>query len=411
MLRRAFLLVCALWLAGCASYASRIVEPRFQMERGNYDAAIVLLKGMADKEDNDQLLYLMDLGTAYFRARRYDDAIKAFQKADKLAEMKDYTSVSQEVGAVVLNDTVKVYKGDDYEKTLVNVYLAMAYALKGDWEGALVECRRVNHKLDLMISQGKLPYERNAFAKYLAALMFEAQGEYNDAFVDYRQLYSWRKSDPPDYLGTGLIRLAEKLHAEQELDEYRKKFPGTFRYRMGKNEGEIIFLLEQGKTPIKVPSQAFHLVPEMRKRFYTSDHAWLRDATGSFKVKTEPYYDIEATAIKELSERIAGIAAKKVAGVVAKELIAKQVEKTSDSKFLGALTSLFLHASDQADLRSWSTLPARLQIARAVVPAGRHDVVLDMVSQSGQKIEAVSRWDGVQVKAGRMVFLNYRTLE
>jgi uncharacterized protein len=378
---------------------------------GHYDVAIATFKELADKEDNDQLLYLMDLGIAYFRAKRYGEAVDAFQKADKLAEMKDYTSVSQEVGSVILNDTVKVYKGDDYEKILINTYLAMSYALQGKWESALVECRRVNHKLDLMISQGHLPYDRNAFAKYLAAVLFEAQGEYDDAFVDYRQLLKWRSDHPPEYLGLGLLRMAEKQHAEQELEMFRKQFPKVTNYRIGKGEGEIVFLLEQGKAPIKVPSQAFRLVPEMRKRFYTSQYAWLRDAKGKFRVRTETYYDIEAVAIKELSERIAGIAAKKVAGVVAKELIAAQVEKSTDNKLLGALTSLFLHASDEADLRSWTTLPARLQIARVVVPAGRHDIVLDMVSQSGQETKNVERWAGVEVKPGKIVFLSHRTNE
>lgn len=410
MLRLALMGLSLLWLTGCSTYASRIVEPRYQLERGNYDGAIALLKDLAADEGNDQLLFLMDLGMAYYRAKRYGEAVDTFHKADKLAEMKDYTSISQEVGSVVLNDAVKVYKGDDFEKILINVYLALSYAMQGKWEDALVEARRVNHKLDIMISQGKLPYERNAFAKYLAAVFFEAQGEYDDAFVDYRQLHKWRKGDIPDYLGLGLLRLAERQHAEQEFEEYKKEFSGVRNYRLGKGEGEIVFILEQGKVPIKVPSMQFHLVPEMRKRFYTSNYAWIREAKGAFRVKTEPYYDIEAAAIKELADRIAGMVAKKVAGVVAKELIAKQVEKSSDSKFLGALTSLFLHASDQADLRSWSTLPARLHIARAVVPAGRHDVVLDMVSQSGQETKAVERWS-VDVKPGKMVFLTHRTQE
>ncbi len=411
MLWRAILGLSALALAGCASYASRIVEPRWQLEQGHYDSAIKTFKDLAAKEDNDQLLYLMDLGIANFRAKRYVDAIDAFHKADSLAEMKDYTSVSQEVGSVILNDTVKVYKGDDYEKTLVNVYLAMSYGMLGKWEDAIVECRRVNHKLDIMINQGKLPYERNAFAKYLTAVMFEAEGEFDDAFVDYRQLLSWRKGDPPDYLDVGLLRMAEKQHAEQELEEYKKQFPNPGHYRMNKGEGEIVFLLEQGKAPMKVESPTFRLVPEMRKRFYTSHFGWLRDSKGKFRVKTETYYDIEATAIKELAGRIAGIAAKKIAGVVAKELIARQVEKSSDSPLLGALTGLFLHASDQADTRSWTTLPARLQLARAVLPAGRHDILLDMVSQGGQETKGVERWVNVEVKPGKIVFLTYRTVE
>ena len=112
MLWRALLGLSALALAGCASYASRIVEPRWQLEQGKYDSAIKTFKDLADKEDNDQLLYLMDLGIANYRAKRYVDAIDAFTKADRLAEMKDYTSVSQEVGSVILNGSLRIERAD-----------------------------------------------------------------------------------------------------------------------------------------------------------------------------------------------------------------------------------------------------------------------------------------------------------
>lgn len=376
---------------------------------GRFDQAITKLKEYADKKDNDELLYLMDLGLAYHTAGRYKDAITTFLRADRIAEVKDYTSISAEAGAVLLNDEIKSYKGEDFEKLLINMYLAIDYTMAKDWENALVECRKVNHKIDMYVSQGQKPYQHNAFAKYLSAALFEARGEYNDAFVDYRQLLKWGFQSFP-YLGIPLLRLAEKLQASQEYDEYRKKFPGVTGYRIGRNEGEIVVLIEQGKVPYKVPSPEFRLVPILQKNHYLTDHAKI-NYDGKPGPQTYTLFDIETTAIKELKDKAAGIIAKKIGGIAAKEAAAYGVQKATNSELAGALTSIFLHATDTADLRSWTTLPATLQLARFVVPAGRHDFSLDMVTRGGGEIKGAKRWDGVQVKAGEIVFLNYRSTE
>lgn len=389
----------------CATYASRVQSARASFEHGDYDGSIKQLQELVDLNDNDQLLYLMDLGLVFHTAGRYSDAVRIFLKADKLAEIKDYTSISQEAASVLLSDEVKPYKGEDFEKLLINMYLAIDYTLMGNWEDALVECRRVNHKLDLMISQGKLPYNHNSFAKYLAAVLFEAQKELNDAFVDYRTVGKWSADYP--YLGAPLLRIADRLKMSQEFEEFKKKYPGTKDYRIDKNEGEIVLMLEQGKVPVKVPSEQFRLMPRFAKRSYTSDYAWLK--VDRQKVRTYPLYDVEETAIKELDSRIALIATKKIGGLVAKEAAAQAVAAGTKNELAGALTRLVLFAQDQADLRSWTTLPARLHFARLIVPAGRHRVTLDMVMRSNTESINVKIWESVEVKAGQKVFLNYRT--
>ncbi len=401
----------ALFLSGCALYAGRIREPRAHFEAGRYDQAITKLKEYADKKDNDELLYLMDLGMVYHAAGRHKEAISTFLRADKMAEIKDYTSLAAEAGSVLLNDEIKPYKGEDFEKVMINMYLAIDYSILGDFENALVEGRRVNRKLDRMITEGKLPYRNNAFAKYLTAALFEARHENNDAFVDYRQLLKWDVPAAFSYLGVPLLRLADKLKASQEFEAYQKKFPEVKDYALNANEGEVILLLEVGKAPYKVPSPQFRLVPIFHKNHYAALGGRLSIEGSGQTVNSSTLFDVEATAVKELNDKAGAIIAKKIAGVAAKEAAAYGVEKASDSPVLGALTRIFLHASDTADLRSWNTLPAMLQIARYKVPAGTHNFVLDMVTQSGGVITKAKRWAKVEVKPKSIVFLNYRSVE
>ena len=57
-----------LLLSGCANYASRVRQPRLEFEMGHYLPAIAQLKEHAERHDNDELLYLMDLGIVYHTA-------------------------------------------------------------------------------------------------------------------------------------------------------------------------------------------------------------------------------------------------------------------------------------------------------------------------------------------------------
>jgi hypothetical protein len=364
------------------------------------------LQTLVDRADNDQLLYLMDLGLVQHTAKKYPEAIRSFQKAQQLAERKDFTSVSQEVGSVITNDDVKFYRGEDFEKVLIHVYLALDYTLTGKWDEALVECRRVNRKLDQLIAEGQAAPERNAFAKYLSAALFESQGDWNNALVDYRQLRKWDPGTP--FLGGPLLRLTRKLHMEQEFELFRKDFPDE-DFPLKKGEGELIVIIEQGKAPLKEPSAQMRLVPTFYKRSYRNQFAKIRSTrVPQQSVKSRTLFSVEETAIRELKGKLAGIIAKKLAGVAVKEAIGAGVAKATDSKFAGAFLSFFLHLTDKADLRSWSTLPANLQIARLALPAGRHDIELDMVDAFGGGTQTGTRWPGVEIKQGKIAFLNYR---
>ncbi|MBY0371278.1 hypothetical protein K2X33_11365, partial [bacterium] len=260
-------LVIAGLLSGCAGYSERVRAPRRLYESGLYDGAATELKSLAGRKDNDRLLYLMDLGMVYHADKKYKEAIETFLEAEKLADAHDFTSISQEVGSVVTNDDAKFYGGEEFEKLLINVYLALDYTFLGNWDDALVECRKVNHKIDMKLAQGQKSFEHNTFAKYLAATLFESQGDLNSAFVDYRTLYKWDRKLP--LLGDALLRVSDRLQASQEFQEYKSAYPMVKDYRLGKGYGEVVLVLEQGKGPIKVPSYQMRLVPVFSRRNYT----------------------------------------------------------------------------------------------------------------------------------------------
>lgn len=356
----------------------------------------------------DRLLYLLDLGLTYRYAGRYDESNKYFFEAEKLSEISDYTSLSAEGATLFTSDTIKNYRAEDFEHLMINTYLAMNFAEQGKMDDALVEARKVNRKLYLMVTEGKKNYKQNNFARYLSGILYEAEGESSDAYIDYKKAY---QNDPSvKMIGSDLFRLAKKQGMMDEARKWQSEFelsPETLikgnDKKENKGSGEIIVLYENGISPIKVPHESFNQVP----KFVARQNPYLFAEVEIDSERRGPpveFYNIEATAIENLDEKYAGIIAKKIAGVVAKEIVGNQIERATDSPLLGFLTKIVFYASDQADLRSWSLLPRDLQIGKYLVRSGEHEV---KVFANGQRQLPPKK---VQLKAGQKVFVAFRSV-
>jgi hypothetical protein len=376
---------------------------------GHYvEAADRLKKGLENQGENgrDLLLFLMDVGLSLHSAGQYEESNKVFLRADKIAEIKDYTSIATEAGTLITSDNIKDYKGEDFEKVLINTYLAMNYSLLGNSEDALVEARRVNQKLYMMVSEGKRKYKQNAFARYLSAILYEQENNYNDAYIDYKNA----RDLMPNYPGIGkdLWRCAWQLNMPDEMQRWDNAYHLTeadhAQARLAapsSRKGEIVVLYENGISPMKRPNPSFTEVPKFYPRRNPISFATI-EINGQNRGMTSVLEDIESTAIENLKEKYDGIVAKKLAGIVVKESIAYGVERATNSPLLGMAARLAMYASDQADVRSWNLLPKDLQVFRLVVEPGTYTVraLPGGVFGLPQKV--------VQVEAGKKVFINFR---
>jgi hypothetical protein len=376
---------------------------------GKYDdAADRLKKGLQTQGSNsrDELLYLLDIGLSLHSAGKYDESTEYFLKADRIADIKDYTSLSAEGATLLTSDNSKEYKGEDFEKILINTYLSMNYALMGDHENSLVEARRVNHKLHLMITQGQRKYKQNAFARYLSAILYEAEFNYNDAYVDYKNTYDLLPG--LSGLGLDLWRCAWQLRMPDEMERWDQTFHLTKEdHEKAKQlaprspQAEIIVLYENGISPVKRPNPHFRTLPKFYPRYNPISFATV-EVNGQNYGQTWVLEDVESTAIKNLDEKYGGLIAKKIAGVVAKEAVGYGVAKATNNQLLGALTTIAFHVSDQADVRSWNLLPKDFQIARITVKPGTYTV--RVLPGGAPSIPEKT----VQVGPGKKVFVNFR---
>lgn len=375
--------VLCMGVGGCANYTRTTEGARNDYYAGRYAEAAEALKEGANEEGKDQLLYILDRATALYAAAMYDESIKEFSRADKIAEIKDYTSLSTEAASVIVNDRVLPYKGEDFEKVLINQYLALCYLLKGELEAAQVENRRVNRKLYLMITQGKRKYRLNPMAQYLSGIIHEMSGEFNDAYIDYKAVKELLPGLPG--LGSDLYRVAWRSGFKDDLPGIMSAYALTEEdakvIRAQSLLDEVIVLAEVGKAPVKEPHPSWSALPKFYPRHNPVSSLSI-DVAGAAAGVTSVLFDVESTAIRDLNDKWAGQLAKRISGLVLKETAATVVDNKV-SPILGLAMRVGGYVVDQADLRSWTTLPQTFQVARYRLPAGESGPVSIKVTPIG----------------------------
>jgi hypothetical protein len=195
-------------------------------------------------------------------AGQYVESNQMLAQAEDRIDQFYTKSVSAETGAMLTNDNTLPYEGEDFEKVMINVIQALNYVFLGEWDEALVEARKVDHKLNLFNDkyEKKNVYKQDALAQYLSGILYEAKSELNDAFISYRkadEAYGdYRKnygSPLPPPLPADLLRTTAALGFMEEHQGYLKKFPDT-RWTTEKelqSQGELIFISYTGRSPIK----------------------------------------------------------------------------------------------------------------------------------------------------------------
>src|SRR5271157_1752523 len=161
-------------IVSCAKdYRMVINAPEEKFYRGQQLEAARMLLPYVNQADKDQLLFMMEAGYALHIAEKYEDSNNVLMKAAKIAQVIPI-SISQEAGALFTDQTATNYRGEDFEKVLVHMYLGINYLMLKDYENAAVEFKAVNSELmKIKAENGKARYKQNIMAKYLTAIAHE----------------------------------------------------------------------------------------------------------------------------------------------------------------------------------------------------------------------------------------------
>lgn len=390
--------------AGCASYQTKVEGFRDSLRRNEPAQAAEKIKEKAFAEGDDQVVYLLEYGTAEQVAKNYVESNKALLQAEDLTDIKDYHSLSRITGSLLLNEGMVQYKGDDYEKVMINAMLAINYLMLNKLEDAQVECRKLNDKLYKFRFEGKRNYEQNPFAFYLSALIWEDNKDWDTAYIDFKKAYELNPT--LDYLKEDLIRAAIAARRPEDLEKWRQMFPGVKPVNL-KDVGEVVLVYQQGWGPVKRPNPAFARVPKLYPTYSATTGAKLEIENGPSET-TQLALNVTDVAIKTLDEQYAGLVAMRLAGIGTKAVVADQIRQKN--RLLGDLAWIGMNLADQADLRQWVSLPSSIQVAKVRLPPGHYRVRVVGTNSSGFPSGEATEWMDISVVARKKNFINWRSL-
>jgi hypothetical protein len=374
-------LLCVL-LAGCAVPFRKTLDTYIMT--GQYDLADKLI----DKEktsgneynDKSELIYLFDKGSVTQMLGNYKISSDFMQKADDMIEKLYTRSAVDETYSFLSNDLSIKYSGEDFEQVMVNILAALDYMYTGDFQSARVEVKKVNNKINLIADSygDKAIYRDDAFARFISGFCYEANGEINDAYIDYKHaLKAYEKYN--QYYGTqvpleakeAVVRCALALGFKDDVEEFNKQYGplNTTPEDQLNKKSELLFVVYDGMPAYKVEG-SFHM-PVFQGRGYELDSLDAYAQGLTFSAFTAQ--DVSKMAVKNLEVRVGVILLKKAASSVVKNL-ASQVP----------ILKYFVQ-EDRADTRSWRTIPARFQLVRMAVTPGKMKASLVLNNAEGSK--------------------------
>jgi hypothetical protein len=407
----------------CATYYQKNIVFSDHYYNGNFAAAEkVLESNKKGQKPKNRLLYLLNKGVVEQQLGEYHASNNSFEEAYRFIE-NSRKNIGLEALSLVSNSTVKPYVGEDFEVVLLHYYKALNFIFLRQYEAALVECRRMNIRLNELNDKykNKNRYSRDAFIQNLMGIIYEASGDDNNAFIAYRNAFETYQEDylrhfgigPPEQLKQDLMRTAYTSGMRAELERYEEQFKKQYVQEKQKGEGSLVCFWNNGLGPVKaewsinftvVKGQGGYVTfvnDELGLNFpffiggggdgnsslsdlkfvrvafpkYTERRHVLNKAEVVANGKTSSFEmaeDINAIAFKTLQDRMIRELSNSLLRLALKQAAEELARKENEA--IGAAVSLFNAITEKADTRNWQTLPYHISYTRLHLPAGDHQV-------------------------------------
>ncbi len=396
---RIILVFLVLYLGGCATYSKQATSMRDNLLGGRADLARLTAE---DKDQNqDDVLACLNKGMLRRMTDDYTGSNEIFEIAKQQMESLYGVSITDAAASVTINDAVRDYKGDRYEQVLLHAYMAMNYLQLSKLDSARVEILQADVK---MMEWGEQPDE-DPFVRYFAGMIYEALGEDDQALVSYRKarnIYIATRNEQqlevPIMLKKDLLRLLATQELWDEYNRLKSEF-GLENFKPTKvsgSFGELIVILNNGLAPIRTESAIMTFSSEVQSNVRVAFPVYANESAPAKKARLkisgklidlETVENIDSLARQALDDDMPLVMTRAVARAVVKYQSQKSAnEQHALAGFLLTVTNL---ATERADTRSWTTLPQEIQIARVLLPAGQHDVSIELVNAAGRVIDVI----------------------
>ncbi len=421
---RLFYSLCFLLIvSSCATYYHLNQDFNRNFEMGELPQAEKLLNdNKKDAQSKEKFLYYLNKGTVAALLDKPQESNEFLEKAYLFGE--DYkVNYVNEIGSFLTNPNLIEYRGEDHEHLMLLYYKALNYLKMGENENALVECRRLNDRLNKLSDKYRSDnrYKKDAFIHTLMGLVYDANHDYNNAFIAYRNAHNIYKEEyvqlfgveTPEQLQEDLMRTAYLNGFLTELEQYEQEFKR--KYKPSVNEGgELVFFWNNGLGPVKSEWSINFTIIKGSGGFVTfaneeygfnfpfllnsddergdlTDLRFFRIAFPKY-IERQPLYtaanliadnktyklelaeDLNKIAFKTLDERMHIEMAKSLVRAALKKVAEKKLRE--ENKGLATVLSIVNAVTEKADTRNWQTIPHSIYYTRVQLPVGANVVKL-----------------------------------
>lgn len=386
-----------------------------------YTQALAKLESSPLKnEAKNRLLYRLEKAMILERMGEGGKGRGLLIEADKIGDELYTTSISRTALGFVVNDAATDYDGEDYERVAIHTMLALSYLHAKDLQSARVEARKISFKLEEInrnYQDNKNRYAEDGFARYLAAMIYEAKGEIDDAIIDYgKALTAYQGSfapfaaGPPAGMVQAYARLLIQRNRADKLAKLEKEFPRAVAEARAtlKNDpdsGEVVIIHEVGHIATKTAQDFFFpfgkqvirfSFPTIKKRNDGYIGQTGASVSGAYH-SADSAEDLDSIARDTLEDRRLRMIAKSAARLIAKGQLTEQAYRNF-GPLGGIAANIFSAVTETADTRSWTLLPASFYVTRMRLKAGMHTIEV----KTDGRLSAVK---SVDVKKGQIAFL------
>ncbi|KHT64973.1 lipoprotein [Photobacterium gaetbulicola] len=438
MLKHAVVAVLSFGLVACANLSTQSLFSHYSaanskahqaMQQGLYQQAMDVLPDAPAGE----ILDGMERGRVGFVAGHYPQSFGALQAADSAVKEQQHQARIQvsegfnQVGSLLTNDNMITYRPADYELGFLHLYLALNYLQQRNLEGALVEVRRANQvqeaakrqREDELAKAAKearrkgldqnlgavlarypdvgsaLGNIQNGYLFFLSGVLYEADGDLNSAYIDYKRALAVAPENP--FVAETVLRLATRMRMDNDLPALQARY-GKYQPPSA-STGRVIVFDEQGvvsarddwRLPIWLTdSRGDGVIYNLTLPYYRtpSNNAFTPLQLNGKPLVDSTVADVDGMARYSLQEDLPMIVLRQALRVAAKNEVRKTAAREANDVG-NVLTNIFNTLTEQPDTRSWQSLPASVSIAQQDVAAGHYDL-----AWNGHQID-------VDVQAGR----------
>ena len=402
-------------LASCAGNPDAIAKIDAAAQDGFFEEVLAQMDAERNRrgrrgssvwnDPRNDILFYLDRGMIAHYAGLYWESFLSLQRAELLIEEAFTRSLTQDIGTLLLNDNVREYRGENYEDLYINVFNALNLHFIGNLEGALVEIRRLNEKLNLLADRyervaqrvldsdpnldlSHIPMEASRFsnsalARYLGILFYRAAGNLDGVRIEHEELLRAFELAPEVYAHPVPSSVSEELSVPAGMARLNViAFTGLSPF---KREQNIIIPLPfpppnhsaRIALPVMVERpQAINRVEVVLNTGQRFDLELLEDMSAVAKETFRSTYSL--TVLRSTARAITRATA---AGVGAQ--LAADTSGDGLGILVGLLGRIFVEAAERADTRISRFFPARALVGGINLEPGAYRITVNFYGPFG----------------------------